>query len=84
MLKLQGVDLTDPAVVATIKHDLEPDAAILADDIQHALGEGFSTAGRAATTVACIFVAGGALSSLKLPRSRKPESGEAQVIAAGH
>jgi MFS family permease len=73
LLALQGVNLNNPDVVTRIKTDLAPDAKILGDDIQRALGEGFSSAGRSATGVAAIFVAGGALCSLLLPRGRKPE-----------
>jgi MFS family permease len=84
LLKAQGVDLDNPDVVARIKTDLAPDAAILGADIQEALAEGFSTAGRSATTTAAFFVASGALCSLLLPRSRKPQPGEERVYAAAH
>ncbi|MEP7288759.1 MAG: MFS transporter [Chloroflexota bacterium] len=76
----QGVDLDKPEVVTQIKQDLAPDAAILNQNIQDALGEGFSTAGRDASTVAAIFVALGALSSLMLPNS-KAAPGAAPVMA---
>ena len=84
LLKMNGIDTSDPAAVATLKTELEPDAEILADDIQGTLGEGFSTAGRAATSLATVFVAGGAISSLMLPQRRKPQPDEEQVVAAGH
>jgi MFS family permease len=83
-LKAQGVDLDNPEVVAQIRTDLAPDAAILASDIQHALGTGFSSAGRSAGFVAAVFVAFGALSSLLLPNARrKPgEQGEGAPVMA--
>jgi hypothetical protein len=84
ILKGQGVDLDNPDVVTQIKTDLAPDAKILGADIQNALAVGFSTAGRSATGVAAIFVTGGALCSLLLPKPRKREPGEEQVIVAGH
>ncbi|MEO8607855.1 MAG: MFS transporter [Chloroflexota bacterium] len=84
ILKLQGIDMNNPETVATLKTELEPDAVILTDDLQHTLGEGFSTAGRAATSLATVFVAGGAISSLMLPKGRKPSPGEEQVVVAGH
>ncbi len=66
---LQGVDLDKPEVVDRIKTDLAPDAAILTQDIQHTLGLGFSEAGRQSSSVAAVFVALGALSSLMLPNT---------------
>ncbi len=76
----QKIDLDDPATVAKIRADLQPDATILGKDIQDALGVGFSTAGRQAATVAAFFVALGALSSLLLPNN-KPKAGQAAVMA---
>jgi MFS family permease len=81
LLKLQGVDLDNPDVVARIKHDLAPDVEILRRDIQHALGLGFSAAGRAAAQVAALFVACGALSSLLLPNTRRRPGADVAAMA---
>jgi len=84
LLKNTGVDLDDPAVVAQIRTDLQPYLTTLQSDIQRALGEGFSTAARAATGTAAIFVAAGAVSSLLLPKARRihiPEGEQAAVLA---
>jgi hypothetical protein len=81
-LKSQGVDLDDPATVAGIKQELGPDVKILQADIQNALATGFSTAARAAATLASVFVLFGALSSLMLPNSKPHTSTE--VVAAAH
>lgn len=81
-LKGQGVDLENPDTVALIKSDLAPDAQILADDIQGALADGFSSAARLATAVATIFVAGGAISSLLLPNNRRVPAGDEAMVMA--
>jgi MFS family permease len=81
-LKLQGVDLDNAEVITQIKTDLAPDSAILSKDIQHTLGQGFSAAGRSASLVAAFFVGLGAISSLMLPRGRKPEPGAETVVMA--
>lgn len=86
-LRVQGVNLDDPQVVDKIKRELGPDVAILGRDIQHALGEGFSAAGRMAALVAALFVGGGAVSSLMLPNTRrKPVGpvGEGEMVVAAH
>ncbi|HLY27999.1 MAG TPA: MFS transporter [Aggregatilineales bacterium] len=69
-LKFQGVDLDNPATVRQIQVDLTPDAVILGRDLEAALGEGFSTAGRTASAVAGVFVLLGAVSSLLLPNAK--------------
>jgi MFS family permease len=81
-LRTSGVDLDDPAVVEQIRTDLAPDAAILQADIQRALGEGFSTAGRAAATLSAIFVGLGAISSLMLPKAKRAVPGAEGETAA--
>ncbi len=82
-LKLQGVDLDNPDIVARIKRDLAPDVLELSSTLQHALAEGFSAAGRMASIVAAAFVAGGALCSLLLPNTlRKRQTGEEVVVVA--
>ncbi|MBC7814605.1 MAG: MFS transporter [Burkholderiales bacterium] len=85
-LRLQGVDLDDAEVVARIQRDLEPDAEILAAEVQHALGAGFSTAGRSAVLVASVFVFGGALCSLMIPnkRARRRAESEAEAVVMAH
>jgi MFS family permease len=80
MKTLQGVDLDNPDVVKKIKADLAPDMAILNGEIQIVLGTAFSKAGRDASTVASIFVALGAITSLLLPNNR-PRWREAAAIA---
>ncbi len=82
-LKLQGVDLDDPAVVTQIRSDLQPDLDILAADTLEPLGVGFSQAARAATATAAIFVVGGAISSLLLPNTKRevPEGEQVAVMA---
>src|SRR5581483_8880743 len=67
-----GIDLNDPAAVARIRAALAPDVAILNEQIQQALGEGFATAARAAALLAGGFVALGMISSLLLPNARRP------------
>jgi MFS family permease len=81
LLKGQGIDLDNPAVVTKIKTELAPDVKILSDDIQNALATGFSSAGRLAAQTAALFVAGGAICSLLLP-NRKRQLGDAVVVAA--
>ena|SRR5436190_932684 len=81
LLKVQGVDLDDPQVVARIRRDLAPDAEILRKDLLHPLAVGFSTAGRASAQVATIFVACGALSSLLLPNTRRKPGSETVAMA---
>lgn len=76
-----SLHLDDPAVVQQIKTDLQPDVNTLAAQLQHTLGEGFSTAGRSAATVASIFVLGGALCSLLLPNVRRRQPGAVPVMA---
>ena len=80
-LKMQGINLNDPATVAKIKQELGPDVKILQADIQNALATGFSTAARSSALLASIFVLFGALSSLMLPQS-KPHTVAENVIAA--
>ena len=83
--RLAGCRIWDGLVVDKVKRDLGPDVAILSQDIQHALGEGFSSAGRMAAQVAALFVAGGALSSLMLPNTkRKPAGAEGEMVVAAH
>jgi MFS family permease len=79
-LKLQGIDLKDPATVAQIKKELAPDVKILQADLQNALATGFAKAARSAATLASIFVLFGALSSLMLPNSKSHTRTE--VVAA--
>lgn len=79
-LKMQGIDLKDPATVAQIKTELEPDVKILQADIQNTLAVGFSDAARASATLAAIFVLFGALSSLMLPNS-KPQHAQTEAVA---
>jgi MFS family permease len=81
-LRIQGVNLDDPATVTKIKQDLAPDATRLTADIQEALAEGFSAAGRLATLVASIFVACGAISSLMLPQTRHGQQLNAEALPA--
>lgn len=82
-LRLAGVNLDNEEVVKQIKTDLGPDATILQADIQRALGEGFSTAGRAASLLASIFVGLGALSSLMLPKAKvASQTGDAAAAMA--
>lgn len=81
-LRLQGIDLDDPDAVAQIRADLEPDLVILAADIQEPLGTGFAEAARAATGTAAIFVVGGAISSVLLPRTNKMRIGGGERAAA--
>ncbi len=69
-MKAQGINLDDPATVAKIRQELGPDVKILQADIQNALATGFSTAARAAATLAAVFVMFGALSSLMLPNTK--------------
>jgi hypothetical protein len=77
-LRLQGINLDDPETVELLHRELDPDLEILQADILHPLAEGFSTAGRAAATMAGIFVTAGALCSLLLPsRASKPQGGAA-------
>ncbi len=83
-LKLQGINLDDPAVVAQIRSDLQPDLDILAAGIIEPLGVGFSQAARAATSVAAIFVVCGAISSLLLPNSKREELEGEHVVAMAH
>ncbi|HEX2908688.1 MAG TPA: MFS transporter [Phototrophicaceae bacterium] len=78
-LRLQGVNLDDAAVVSQIKTELAPDVAILKSGIQHTLGEGLSQAAHLATLLGSIFLAGGALSSLMLPNTKR-----AAGAAVGH
>jgi hypothetical protein len=80
-LRLQGVDLDDPAVIEQVRADLQPDLDILAADIQEPLAIGFASAARAATGTAAIFVVGGALASLSLPRGRRVPSAEGEQVA---
>lgn len=82
LLLLQGIDLDKPGVKDKIRAELTPDADILASQIQGALADGFSTAGRLAAQTAAVFVALGALSSLMLP-NRKRQLGE-PVVAMAH
>jgi MFS family permease len=79
-LKLQGIDLTDPATIAEIKRELAPDVAILQADLQNALAIGFAKAARAAATLAATFVLFGALSSLMLPNSKSHGQTEAAPV----
>lgn len=82
-LRLQGVNLDDAAVVAKVKTELHPDVVILQQGIQRALGQGLSEAAQLAALLGAIFVGGGALSSLMLPRSGRPRAvGEVAVV--GH
>jgi hypothetical protein len=81
-LKMQGIDLDDPATISGIKTELTPDVLILQADIQFALATGFSTAARAAALLAALFVLGGALASLMLPNSQPRHAVEA--VAAAH
>lgn len=81
-LRVQGVDLDDPAVVARIRADLEPDLVILSADIQTALGTAFAEAARAATTTAAVFIVGGAVSSVLLPRANRRRLNEGEPAAA--
>jgi MFS family permease len=81
-LLLQGVDLDNAETVAQIRSDLQPDLVILQADIQQALGEGFSTAARAATATAAVFVIGGAIASLLLPKPRRHPVVEGEQAAA--
>jgi hypothetical protein len=83
-LKLQGVDLDDPEVIAQVRTDLQPDLDILATDIQEPLAIGFAAAARAATSTAAIFVVGGAVASILLPNGRRrplPEGEQVAVVA---
>lgn len=83
LLLLQGIDLDKPGVKDKIRADLTPDAAILSSDLQGALADGFSTAGRLAAQTAAIFVACGAISSLMLPNmQRKRQPGEEAMVMA--
>ncbi len=84
ILKLQGVDLDNPDMVAQIRTDLKPDLTILSADIQKPLGIGFSEAARNATGTAAIFVACGAVSSLLLPRGShmRINEGEQHAVMA--
>jgi len=79
-LKMQGIDLDNPATIAQIRKDLNPDVVILMADIQNALATGFSTAGRAAGLLSALFVLFGAFSSLMLPNT-KAHHGEDVVVA---
>ncbi len=84
-LKLQGVDLDNAATVAQIRTDLGPDLTILSADIQKPLGIGFAAAARAATGTAAIFVIGGAIASLLLPKAQRVRSateGEQAAVMA--
>jgi hypothetical protein len=84
-LRLQGVDLDDPAVIEQVRADLQPDLDILAADIREPLAIGFAAAARAATGTAAIFVVGGAIASILLPRSRRQPLPEGeQVAVAAH
>ncbi len=83
-LKLTGVNLDDPAVVAQIRSELQPDLNILAAGILGPLAIGFSTAARAATGTAAIFVVCGAISSLLLPNSKREESEGEHVAVMAH
>ena len=80
-MKMQGINIDDPATVATIKEELAPDVKILQADIQNALATGFSTAARAAATLAAVFVLFGALSSLMLPNTKGHARTEGVVAA---
>ncbi len=82
ILLLQGINLDQPGVKDKIRTELTPDADILASQIQGALADGFSTAGRLASLTASVFVALGALSSLMLP-NRKRQPGQ-QMAAMAH
>ncbi len=81
LLSLQGVELNKPEVVTKIKTELKPYVDTLGNEIVTALGTGFSSAGRMASTVAAVFVALGAVCSLMLP-NRKRQPGEQVAIAA--
>ncbi len=80
-MKMQGINIDDPATVATIKEELAPDVKILQADIQNALATGFSTAARASATLAAVFVLFGALSSLMLPNTKGHARTEGVVAA---
>lgn len=82
VLQMQGIDPEDEAMVEQIRVDLSADIAMLSADIQRPLGEGFSTAGRAASLVAAVFVAAGALSSIMLPGRKRRELAEGEEAAA--
>jgi MFS family permease len=82
-LKLtQGVDLDNPEVVAKIKTELKPGLDQLQAGIQHALATGFSQGARDATTVAAVFVALGALSSIMLPQTKIVPRGDNTPVMA--
>lgn len=81
-LRLQGVDLDDPDLVAQIRSDLQPDLTVLAADIQTALGAGFAEAARAATAAAAFFIVCGAVSSILLPRTNRMQIGGGERAAA--
>jgi MFS family permease len=84
-LKFQGVDLDNADMVAQIRTDLKPDLTILSADIQKPLAVGFSSAARAATGTAAIFVVAGAVASLllpKTPRVRSVNEGERAAVMA--
>ena len=82
-LKLtQGVDLDNPEVVTKIKNELKPGLDQLQAGIQHALATGFSQGARDATTVAAVFVALGALSSIMLPQTKIVPRGDNTPVMA--
>ena len=83
-LKLQGINLDDPAMVAQIRSDLQPDLDILSAGIVEPLGVGFSTAARAATSTAAIFVIFGAISSLLLPNTQRFRTESEKVAVMAH
>jgi len=70
LLKMSGIDLTNQVTVDQIKTDLNPLATPITDAIHSSLAEGFSTAGRAASLAAMVFVLLGAISSLALPNNK--------------
>ncbi|MEO8392028.1 MAG: MFS transporter [Chloroflexota bacterium] len=80
-LKLQGVDLDNAEQLAQIRTELKPNLDKLGAGIQEPLGIGFAEAGRAATGTAAIFVVGGAIASLLLPKATRARATEGEEVA---
>jgi hypothetical protein len=85
LLKIQGVDLDNAEQMTQIRAELKPNLDKLGEDVQRPLGIGFAEAARASTATAAIFVVGGAIASLLLPKTRRQrvaEGGEEVAVMA--